>query len=240
LLTDDTPRNLDLSSLTFDQFVEFFFAREPVPDDQQYDYFMRDPSGQQFDEAAPSSPSVIVEHMARLFAEFGRIAPNYSLAQLDQGVWGLLGLNLHLYELLWDSSLPLERRIHCIRSMYSVFADFVAASNVREKETGFYMWWDLILFAFWGEQTFERKLPSESYDLVTEEDRRLLDAMFETMVDILKLDNGTTNSCALHGLGHLHHPGVRAVVQVYIDAHSPGLAPDAIRWLEGCRDGEVM
>lgn len=239
-LADEETRILDLSSMTFDQFVEFFFARKPVPDNQQYDYFMQDPSGQQFDEAVPSVQSVIVEHMTRLFTEFGRIAPKYSLAQLDQGIWGLLGLNLHLYELLWDSSIPLQQRVQCIRSMYSVFSEFVAISNVRPKETGFYMWWDLILFAFWSEHTYHHKLPAESYELLSEEDRRLVDAMFETLVEIFKLDDDTTKSCALHGLGHLHHPGVRAVVQEYIDAQSPGLAPDAIKWLEGCRDGRIM
>ncbi|MGA8221070.1 MAG: hypothetical protein WB780_05390 [Candidatus Acidiferrales bacterium] len=239
-MTDDAPRILDLSSLPFDQFVDFFFARAPVPDDQQYDYFMQDPSGQQFDEAVPSAPSVIVEHMTRLFTEFGQIAPKFSLAQLDQGVWGLLGCNLRLYEFLWDSSIPLDQRIQCIRSMYSVFADFVALSELKPNETGFYMWWDLILFSFWVEQTYERKLPSESYDLLDEDSRRLLDAAFETLVEILKLNNATTNSCALHGLGHLQHPGVRTVVQAYIDTQPPGLPPDTLKWLESCRDGKIM
>jgi hypothetical protein len=113
--------------------------------------------------------------------------------------------------------------------MYSVFSDFVVLSNVKPRDTGLYMWWDLILFAFWGKQTYQRKLPGKSYQLLSEEDRTLVDAMFETLVEILKLDNDTTKSCALHGLGHLHHPGVPAVVQEYIDGHSSGLDPDAIK-----------
>ena len=239
-MTDEAPRILDLSSLTFEQFVEFFFARVPVPDDRQYDYFMQDLSGQKFDEAEPSAPSVIVDHMTRLFTEFGRIAPRYSLAQLDQGVWGILGANLRLHELLWDCSIPQELRIQCIRSMYSVFADFVAASEVGEKENGFYMWWDLILHTFWVDQTYERKLPSDNYELLAEDARNLLDAMFETLVKVLKVDDERAKSSALHGLGHLQHPGVRAVVQAYIDAQPPGLAPDTLKWLEGCRDGKIM
>jgi hypothetical protein len=31
---NDESRNLDLSSLTFDEFAAFFFAREVVPDDE--------------------------------------------------------------------------------------------------------------------------------------------------------------------------------------------------------------
>ena len=239
-LGDEETRNFDLSSMTFEQFVDFFFARDVVPDKQQYAYFSQDLSGQKFDEAVPSSPSVIVEHMIRLFTEFGRIVSKYSVAQIDQGIWGLFGAKLRLYEYLWDSSLPLERRIQCIRSMYSVFAEFVAISNVKPSETGFYMWWDLILFGFWFEQTYHRKLPAENYQLLPEEDRKLADAMFETLVEILKLDGDRTKSCALHGLGHLHHPGVRVVVQQYIDSQPPGLAPEAIKWLEDCRDGRIM
>jgi hypothetical protein len=64
--------------------------------------------------------------------------------------------------------------------------------------------------------------------------------MLETLGEILRLDNDTTKFCALRGLGHLHHPGVPAVVQEHIDGHSSGLDPDAIKWLEGCRDGTIL
>src|SRR6266849_394811 len=103
VLTDDASRTLDLSSKTFEEFVVFFFAREVAADEEQFDYFLRDPSGQCYDEAVSSSPEVVVGYMTRLFSEFGRIAPKYSLTQLNQGIWGILGESLRLYELLWDS-----------------------------------------------------------------------------------------------------------------------------------------
>jgi len=37
-LTDEL-NSLDLSSKSFDQFVEFFFNREVVPDEKQFAYF---------------------------------------------------------------------------------------------------------------------------------------------------------------------------------------------------------
>jgi hypothetical protein len=49
-----------LSSLTFDEFAAFFFAREVVPDDEQYGYFLTDLHGETYFESVPSSPEVLV------------------------------------------------------------------------------------------------------------------------------------------------------------------------------------
>src|SRR5258707_14743952 len=81
LMTDEL-RNLDLSSKSFDQFVGFFFNREVVSDDEQYDYFSTDLAGERYDDAIPTSPTIVVKHMTKLFSEFGEIAPKYSLAQI--------------------------------------------------------------------------------------------------------------------------------------------------------------
>ena len=37
---NDELKDLDLSSMSFDQFVEYFFARKVVPDNEQFDYFL--------------------------------------------------------------------------------------------------------------------------------------------------------------------------------------------------------
>lgn len=108
---------LDLSSKDFQEFAAFVLARDVVADEQQFHYFLQDP----YDEAVLSRPEVIVGHRTRLFSEFGRIAPKYSLSPLNQGMWGIFGENLRLYELLWDPSIPSEQQIQCIRSMYSVY-----------------------------------------------------------------------------------------------------------------------
>ena len=76
------------------------------------------------------------------------IKSKYTLAQVDQGVWGMLGANLRLYELLFGPPVPLTSRLDCIRSMYHVYSDYVSKLEREpdpEIETGFYMWWDLIL-----------------------------------------------------------------------------------------------
>jgi hypothetical protein len=123
--------------------------------------------------------------------------------------------------------------------MYWVFADYVANCKVEVVEGSFYMWWDYVCTAFWFEQTYERKFPAEKYDLLPKDDRKLVDVMFETLIEILALDDERSKSCALHGLGHLHHPRVPAVVQKVIDACSD-LNLLALKWLESCRDGTAM
>jgi hypothetical protein len=237
----DNLKILDLSSKSFDQFVDFFFNRDIVPDESQFDYFLTDSAGERYDEAVSSSPVAVVKYMTKLFSEFGAIAPKYSLAQLNQGIWGILGENLRLYELLWDSSLPLGPRVQCIRSMSSVYSDFVSKSKVEVMENCFDMWWDMILHGFWFQQKlFEKRTEMGDLSKLDTESRLLLDVMFETLKQILDLPDARTQHFALHGLGHLHHPAVRETVQVFIDNRKTELTAEGLQWLEQCRDGTVM
>ena len=237
---NDELKNLDLSSKTFDEFVEFFFARRVVPDKEQYDYFYTDLEGQEYDEAVPSSPAILVSHLTELFWKLGQIAPKYSLEQVDQGIWGILGANrLRLYEFVFDDSVPLPDRLECIRSMYYVYSDFVAKleANPDPKLSGFFMWWDLLLTGFW---TPPRPFVAGTYkgdaSKLDAQSRVVLDVIFETLKRILELTNTETQRCALHGLGHLHHPQVRDTVQHYIDSINSEFS---LAWLEQCRDGTV-
>ena len=63
----DEPRDLDLASLTFDEFAAFFFAREVVSDNEQYGYFLTDLHGETYFESVPSSPEIVVNHLTNLF-----------------------------------------------------------------------------------------------------------------------------------------------------------------------------
>jgi len=236
----DELKNLDLSSESFEHFVGFFFNRDVVPDEEQFDYFLTDLAGEQFDEAVPSSPEVLVKHMTKLFSEFGQIAIRYSLAQVDQAVWGILGANLRLYEFVFDASVPLPDRLECIRSMYYVYSDFVAKSEAKPDPalSGFFMWWDLVLHGFW---TPPRPLVAGTWkgdaSKLDPQSRVVLDAMFETLKRILDLPHAESQRCALHGLGHLHHPEVGSTVQHYIDANKSEFS---LAWLNQCRDGTVQ
>lgn len=237
---DSEWKVLDLSSQSFEEFVEFFFDRMVVSDQEQYDYFLTDLTGQRYDEAIASTPSVLVDNMTQLFSGFGQIATRYSLAQVDQAVWGMLAGNLRLYEFLFDTSVPLANRLECVRSMYYVFSDFVAAADLKPDPelSGFFMWWDFVLHGFWSPP---RPFIAGTYrgdpSRLDSESRVMLDALFETLKRILDLQHTEAQRCALHGLGHLYHPDVRETVQHYIRANKSELS---LTWLEQCREGTVM
>jgi hypothetical protein len=234
---DDELKDLDLSSLSFEQFVRYFFDRKAVPDDQQFDLYMVGLDGEKFDQSAPSSPLVVVEHMTGLFTSFGQIGTKYSIEQVDQAVWGMFGANLRLYELIFDSSVPIENRLACIRSMHHVYSDFVThlQTNLPPNLSGFYMWWDLLLHGFWDSNKpyFPGTYKGDASKLDFES-RLMLDVLFETLQRILSLADRESQKSALHGLGHLHHPGVRDEVQQFIDSSESDFE---LKWLEACRDG---
>ena len=237
----DEPKDLDLSSLTFEEFVAFFYAHEVVPDEEQFDYFLTDLHGEKYFDSIPSSPEILLNHLTKLFTQFGQIANKYTLAQVDQGIWGMWGANLRLYEFLFDSAVPLEPRLNCIRSMFHVYSEYVSKLE-REPdprvESGIYMWWDLILHGFWDSSrpVFPGTFRGDASKL-DPESLVLLDVIFETLTRILAIPNRASQLSALHGLGHLHHPRVHDAVQRFIDMNPSGFS---LRWLEQCRDCSVL
>jgi hypothetical protein len=229
----------DLSEMSFEEFVSFFFDH----DIQEEEYWYQDPALENFhdfDDEGVSSPATIVEHMIRLFKDFPNVASRFSPPQINAGIWAMFswgGFRLHKH--LWLQAAPLAQRLCCIRSMYFVFSDFVAKSTVEMMENCFDMWWDMVASGFWAQLHFDNKTNQDVTSLNTEQ-LALLDAMFETLSKILALPDSRTQMFALHGLGHLHHPGVRDLIQHFLDERREDFTPEGVHWVEKCRDGTVM
>lgn len=238
-MTDNMPL-FDLSLLTFEEFVSFFFDH----DVQKEEYWYQDPALENFndfDDKGVSSPSVIVEHMTRLFTEFSVVASKYTFQQINAGIWAMFTYGgFHLQKHLWLPVVPLALRLNCIGSMYCVYSDYVAKSTVEVMENCFSMWWDAVASAFWEQVHFTDNIADGDVVSLNTEQRSLLDSMFETLSKILSLSDARTQEFALHGLGHLHHPGVRDLVQRFLDEHREDFTPEGIDWVERCRDGTVM
>ena len=238
---DDELKDLDLSSLSFVEFVDFFFAREVVSEEDLYESFLTDLHGEKYFDSVPSSPEILVKHLTGLFTDFGRIAGKCTWAQVDQAIWGIWGPPLSLHEFLFNAPMPVAARLDCIRSMYQVYSDYVARLEREpdpEIETGIYMWWDLVLHGFWDSS--RPVVPGTWRGDATKldpESMLVLDALFETLVRILAIPNRASQLSALHGLGHLYHPKVHDTVQRFIDANPTGFS---LKWLEQCRDCNVM
>jgi hypothetical protein len=239
--------DLDLSEYSYEKLVEFFFDRAaPSPDEHVLSF---SDEGHERDWSRPEAAVDFLTRMCRNFEEIGR---KYRLGQVNQAIWMVIGADFDLIDYLWNSAVPLGRRIECIRSMYFVYSDFVSKSDVEMMENCFDMWWDLMAHSFWCQSNFIDR--SETYEAkflwkvkqgevskLDSESRALLDAMFETLEQILKLPDPRTQIFALHGLGHLGHPKVAALVQKYIDQNRAKLSElRRLRWAEQCRDGKVM
>lgn len=230
----DESSSPDLSRMSFQEFVTFFFDREAGADENWAIGLYS------FDWWRVASPRIMVRHMTFLFEHFTEVSSKYSLQQINAGMWAMLGEPFRLEEFLWQPALPLSDRLACVRSMYSVYSQFVSKSQVKVMENCFSMWFDQVANSFWFKLECERKIKEGDVTALDRDARALLDAMFETLERILALPDRRTQWFALHGLGHLHHPDVRQLVQDFIDHNRSELSEEGLKWAEQCRDGTVM
>ena len=61
--------------------------------------------------------------------------------------------------------------------------------------------------------------------------------LLQTLSELIAHPDDRVQASAIHGLGHLRHPGRRAVIDWYLKSH-PQRATDP--WIQQCRDGTVM
>jgi hypothetical protein len=219
--------DFDLSALSYPQFLDFFFDRPIVGDAKEYDLFRGG-----IDEFNASKPATVVAHLRNMCQAFSELTKVYSHEELNQGLWAVFGAAISCEQYLFDATVDLEPRIDCIESMYLPFRDVVAHSTIDRYGSFYFMWWDMILHTFW--------LQFDYKETFSEDARKVLDAMYRTLLRILSLDNETCQWSALHGLGHLNHPLVRETVQSYLDAHRDELTAEDVQWIEGCRDGRTI
>jgi hypothetical protein len=225
----DQTANLDLSQLSFSQFVQFFFDH---PEDEQFWY--ADPQYALKDLSFPGQ--LLVDHLTKLFFDFGAVVGKYSAVQISHGIWAMFSPSFSLFEVLWDPSVPVQRRAECIRSMGRLFTDYVCDHDAEPLQKCFYMWWHIVVTGFWAQAG---QFESQDVSNLDPDSATLLETMFQTLTQILSSNDPRTQGYALHGLGHLQHPRVHEVVQRYLDENKDRFTDDHVRWIEQCRDGVV-
>ena len=238
----------DLSALSYDQFLAFFFDR-PVVKVGQYELFREG-----IDFFIATKPETVVSHLRTMCRTFAELAKVYSPEQLDQGLWAVFGSGINCEQYLFGPAVDSALRTTCIESMYLPFRDVVTLRGGDIHDSFYFMWWDMILHTFWGatdQHKFDRSGLSadelmekmwqlaltHDYSRLTAEETHMAETMFRTLVKILALDHRGCQWCALHGLGHLHHPLVRGIVQEFMNVHRDELSGEDLRWVEACRDG---
>ena len=178
----------DITGISFDNFVQFLFARS-VPADEKADpwYWHIDVT---FD------PREIAEHYIKLFTSPTFLLSAYSKPQLEQGFWAIHSGNLDcsVARIIWIEELAFAVRERCVRSMFHLFEQLF---SIEPLDTSAHMWWDSLCYD-WHCGNRSRANGGE--------DQAMQDVMFETLARILELDSPRCQGDALHGLGHLHHP----------------------------------
>ena len=240
----------DLSAISYPQFLDFFFDRPIVSDDKTWSLFRGG-----IDSFIASNPATVVAHVQVMCQEFSELTRTYSQEELDQGLWAVFGAGISCEQYLFDPAVDQRLRIDCIESMYLPFRDFVARSTLDAHDSFYWMWWDMILHTFWGTadkfdyaslggskeilETMHQRALEFDYAGLSEENKQILEAVYQTLLKILALDHPACQWSALHGLGHLNHPLGRETVQSYLDIHRNVLTDEDVQWVEGCRDGKI-
>jgi len=242
---------INISKFRYSRWLEIIFNHHPQHAEQA--------DSSKVPDLIMTNPRRVVKHFTRFCRDFKTTAEQSTPSQLNLALWCLLGasgIRPTLPECLFTRKanaaqcctfklrqpIPQNEILECIRSMYFVFSDYVAVKD-ETMENCFYMWWDLICEEFWFcircNKIYDGKDKLQYSDLA-QEDREIIDCIFETLCSILLLDDEKAQYFALHGLGHSKHPGARLIVQDYINNSAGDWEPDGVRWLESCRDGTVM
>ncbi len=226
-MTEDQPENLNLARLSFDELVDFLFSRPIMGDfDQRYDAFY---DGYGTFSAMP--PEQLLINVAAMLIRWQELQKRFSREQLAQGLTELFApMGFSVQDYLFVASVPMNARIQCVRSLFYIYGEALPSWNDEPSSGIFFMLWDHI-------NSKAASLLSKAPSAVESE---ILDAIFGTLARILELPGTIAQGCALHGLGHLPHSGVRSLVQTYMDSHRSDLNADELAWIEQCRDGIVM
>jgi hypothetical protein len=213
------PKNhVDIRGLSFDEFVAFLFAHD-LPNEsfeslcEKGDTRTWDPWYWHVDVAFDARR--VCDYYVQLFEAPKFLLERYSKEQLDQGFWAVQVVNLDCSALsiIWDTDLPFISREQCVRSMFILFKDLFATEPLVNAV---WMWWDSFCYD-WHCDNRKRSRGGE--------DRTMQDVMFETLVDILKLESRICQGAALHGLSHLHHPDTGDAIRLYL-SRNPLLSDD--------------
>jgi hypothetical protein len=201
-------QEIDIRGFSFDEFVAFVFDRDVSTESKGKDYWYWHVEVN-FDAAR------IVGYYQKLFERPEFLLERFSRTQLEEGFWAVHGPNLDcaVSQIIDDDELLLSIRKACIRSMTELFRRLFAKDAF---DTSVDMWWDSLCYDWHcGNRIRERG----------GEDLELQDTYFETLAEVLWIDSDTCQTAALHGLGHLHHPRTKELVDRFIAEH-PSITAD--------------
>lgn len=194
---------VDLTDISFQEFVSFLFDREVAVETTGRDYWY-------WHVEVQYDAKKIVTYYVHLFGQPEFLLTRFTKQQLEEGFWAIQVPNLDcsVHRIIHESGLPLSIRQECIRSMYELFARLFVQAPL---DTSVQMWWDSLCFD-WDSGNRNRERGGE--------DLELQDTFFDTLRKVLAIESWTCQGSALHGLGHLHHPDTKELIGRFLDEHA--------------------
>jgi hypothetical protein len=199
---NDPNTQVDLTNASYEEFVAFIFDHDITFESEGKDYWYWHMEVQ-FDARK------IAAYYVQMFKEPEFLLTRYTKEQLEEGFWAIEGANLDcsVNRIIDDSELRLSIREECIRSMTNLFKRLFAREAL---DTSVFMWWDELCYDWHcGNRNRERG----------GEDLELQDVFFQTIAEVLAIDSWICQKAALHGLGHLHHPQTKELIDRFLEEH---------------------
>jgi hypothetical protein len=210
---------------SFEEWRDIVFRHDP----EKVDPWWSSLAGDRWDQ-----PNHVVDYLTRLCSDPMPALDGLTDAQINKGLWYLLGAWSDLY----STRVTTERSVACISAIYPLFEQVFATrcapilSHLDEPGDNdlnsiCYMWWDDI-----GLQV--RRWDRERGEM----DQAILDVLRRT----LALPNIACQESALHGLGHNirgYRDQIGGIIDEYLAANL-GLHPGLRQYAENARIGHVQ
>ena len=218
-----TKKPIKLDALFYREWILFIFDHPIVSGkrkrewywDDEWDFEYQDGHGQ-------------VDFVVRLFNRPRFLLNGYSDKKIEQGMWFLFSGREFLAKLLLDRRVSFADKRRLIRSIEELYKRLF---RIREVGLCVNMFWDGLVCG-----VFDYKVPAKN---LTSEKKRIQKEMFETLLKILAIRKDYIQLAALHGLGHLQHPGTKRAVEDFLK-RNPKMDAYRVNYARQCIEGEMM
>jgi hypothetical protein len=225
---------ISLSEATVESLVDALFGHDvPTGDVEPWYFAIR--------VCFEIDPRRQLKLIAELFHNAGSLLSSYSAAEVEQGLWCMLG-GAHSESftgLVWSAALPFGDRSEVIASVFDLYDQVLAPypfegidfrhpdASPRRFRTIDYMAPDLLL-----EQPYLPKADAA-------DEARVRETFLGLFARLLTHPAAVARYAALHGLGHLEHQDRAATIDRFLADHSC-LESDQREYAFSARRGEVL
>ena len=167
-----------------------------------------------------------IQLLHQLFASAGALPKQFTVEQIEQGLWFLFTPGEdYLVQLLWSRDVPWPERASCIAAIGALYSDLFSQIDV---ETIDYMIPDMLVNCC-GFDLEDGEKPAEQHTA----------ALFALFTELLKSSDAATQYAGLHGLGHLSHPNRRDAIQAYLRS-TPDISDSLRSYAADAMTGDIL